>query len=76
MPLKLEITSCVGVQPEKDTIAFDVLDGNGHLHTLRITPSAFKEMVIDAMLRHAITKEALGIELSNAATYLTVGPKR
>ena len=74
--MKLEITSCVSVQPDKDAIAFDVLDANGHLHTLRIKPSTFKEMVANAISGLAISKESLGVELSNAATYLTVGPKR
>lgn len=74
--MKLEITSCVSAEKRGESIEFDVLDDNGHLHTLRISTAIFSKMVIDAMLNRAITKEALGIELSGAATYVTSGPKR
>lgn len=74
--MKIEIADCISLQPEKDAIEFTVLDDKGGMHTLRIRPAAFSEMVIGAMLKHAISKETLGITLSNAATYVTSGPKR
>lgn len=75
-PLKLEITSCESTEQKSDAIEFTVLDARGSLHVLRIRPAAFSDMVIGALLKHAISKESLGITLSNAATYVTRGPKR
>ena len=74
--MKLEITSCEGMENRHDAIEFTLLDNRGDLHTTRIPHPVFSKMVIDAMLNRAISREALGIELSNAAPYVTSGPKR
>lgn len=74
--MKLTITDCLSTQSAGDDIEFDVIDERSEQHTLRIRKAVFREMVIDAMLTHALTKESLGLALQSAAPYVSRGPKR
>ena len=72
----MTITECVSTQPAGDDIDFTVLDERSDMHTLRIRNAVFRAMVTNAISNRAISKKDFGIELSNAASYLTSGSKR